>query len=550
MHRSLYFALASLLPLTAGAAEAVPARLQTGIAQISEVKLRADVTFLASDAMQGRLSLEQGDDIATDWVVSEFAKAGLKPAVTDANGKTSFLQAVPLIAYEPDSKATQLTLDRNGKQVSWNTPNASGRFPSSVDVNAPLVFAGYGITAPALGYDDYANVDAKGKVVVVFLGEPQTNDPKSSFNGVGNTRDAATRVKVLTAQAHGAVAVLIAPMPAGSRFTPMEMAARYKDQYKDSPGPEHAVFALADDELNIPSMMISSDVMEHLMATSGSTPTTLQASIDKDLKSVSRLLPDTSVSLHFASRLVKKGISWNVAGLLEGSDPALAAETIIISGHHDHHGAHDGAIFRGADDNASGTAGVVALAHAFMANPVKPKRSILFVVFGAEEPGLLGSFYMAAHPLRPLATTRAVINFDMIGRNEEISVQSKGLMEVPADTSNRLNLIGSIYSPDYRRTVGEQNRMVGLVLDDRYDHDTINNVFFRSDQFPFVLKDIPAFWWFTGFHPDYHHVTDTADRINYVKMANILRLAYLSAWQFADDKQPPRFLSNPTGIED
>lgn len=182
-----------------------------------------------------------------------------------------------------------------------------------------------------------------------------------------------------------------------------------------------------------------------------------------------------------------------------------------------------------------------------MANPIKPKRSILFVVFGAEELDLLGSFYMAAHPLRPLDTTRAVINFDMIGRNEKPSVQSKGFMDVPADTTNRLNLIGSIYSPDYRRTVGEQNQLVGLILDDRFDHDTINNVFFRSDQFPFVLKNIPAFWWFTGFHPDYHHVTDTADRINYVKMANILRLAYLSAWDFADASQPPRFLTNPTG---
>lgn len=547
MHRSLVVALAFLLPLAVGAREAVSPRLQTGLAQISEVTLRADVTFLASDAMQGRLSLEQGDDIAIDWVVSEFVKAGLKPAAKDASGKASFLQAVPLIAYTPNGKATKLVLQRNGKTVSWNSPDASGRFPTDLDVQGSVVFAGYGITEPDLGYDDYSNVDAKGKIVVVFSGEPQTNDPQSVFNGVGNTRNASSRVKALNAQAHGAIAVMIAPMPAGNRFSPAEMRARYSDQYKNTPGPQHATFSLANDEVGIPSMGISSDVMDQLMATSGSTATALQASIDKDLKSVSLALPDTNVSLHYESREVKKGTSWNVAGLLEGSDPALAAETIIISGHHDHHGAHDGAIFRGADDNASGTAGVVALAHAFMANPVKPKRSILFVVFGAEEPGLLGSFYMAAHPLRPLATTRAVINFDMIGRNEEPSVQSRGFMEVPADTTNRLNLIGSVYSPDYRRTVGEQNRMIGLVLDDRFDRDTINNVFFRSDQFPFVLKNIPAFWWFTGFHPDYHHVTDTADRINYVKMANILRLAYLSAWDFADADQPPRFLTNPAG---
>jgi len=196
--------------------------------------------------------------------------------------------------------------------------------------------------------------------------------------------------------------------------------------------------------------------------------------------------------------------------------------------------------------------GVVALAHAFTANTransgARPKRSILFVVFASEERGLLGAFYMAAHPLRPLETTRAMINFDMIGRNETESEQTKGLIEIPADTTNRLNLIGALYSPDYSKTVVEQNKHVGLELDDRFDHEAALNVFFRSDQFPFVLHNIPAFWWFTGFHPDYHHTTDTADRINYVKMAKILRLAYLSAFAFADEHTPPKFVESPGG---
>jgi Zn-dependent M28 family amino/carboxypeptidase len=160
---------------------------------------------------------------------------------------------------------------------------------------------------------------------------------------------------------------------------------------------------------------------------------------------------------------------------------------------------------------------------------------------------LLGAFYMAQHPLRPLATTRAMINFDMIGRNEEESDQTRGLIEVPKDTTNRLNLIGALYSPDYARAVQQENKRIGLDLDDRFDHETPLNVFFRSDQFPFVLRNIPAFWWFTGFHPDYHHTTDTWDRINYVKMAQILRLAYLSAFHFADGATPPRFVENPGG---
>jgi Zn-dependent M28 family amino/carboxypeptidase len=168
-------------------------------------------------------------------------------------------------------------------------------------------------------------------------------------------------------------------------------------------------------------------------------------------------------------------------------------------------------------------------------------------VFAAEERGLLGAYHMAMHPLRPLATTRAMINFDMIGRNETPSDQTTGLIEIPADTTNRLNLIGASYSPDFDRTVRAANRSVGLDLDDRFDRDNALNVFFRSDQFPFVLKDIPAMWFFTGFHPDYHHTTDTADRINYTKMTKIVKLSYLSAWRFANDAAGPAFVRDPAG---
>jgi Zn-dependent M28 family amino/carboxypeptidase len=167
------------------------------------------------------------------------------------------------------------------------------------------------------------------------------------------------------------------------------------------------------------------------------------------------------------------------------------------------------------------------------------------VVFASEERGLLGSYYMAQHPLRPLATTRAQINFDMIGRDEKPSRQTDGLIDIPPDTSNRLNLIGGPYSPDYDAVVKQENAHVGLVLDDRFDHDSVLNVFFRSDQFPFVLHDVPAFWWFTGFHPDYHHVTDTVEKIDFAKMKKILEVAYLSAWRFANDASTPKFVANP-----
>jgi Zn-dependent M28 family amino/carboxypeptidase len=176
-----------------------------------------------------------------------------------------------------------------------------------------------------------------------------------------------------------------------------------------------------------------------------------------------------------------------------------------------------------------------------VANPVKPKRSILFVVFAAEERGLLGSYYYAAHPLRPLATTRVVINFDMIGRNETPSKQTEGLVKIAADTSDELNLIGTNHSPDYKNTVAQADQSIGLKLNYKFDDDAALNVIQRSDQFPFTLHDIPAVWWFTGFHPDYHQPTDTVEKINFEKMTNIVKLAYLSGFQFANTAMPPKY---------
>ena len=536
--------------------KAVPARERAGFEAIQESHLRANLSFVASDALAGRLSLQPGDGVAVEWIASEFAKVGLTPAAVDASGKPSFLQPLDLIEYKPDRSAGTVTLSRGADaNLIWHAPEVLGAYKNDVDVTAPVVFAGFGITAPELGYDDYKDIDAKGKIVLVFDHEPQETDSKSIFNGTGNTRYATSRVKLLNAQAHGALAVLLVAEPNRKHMTNAERSAKIGGSVtRASP---LLLQALKDDELHIPLITVVDAVAARLLATAGTSPSVLQAAIDKDLTPQSRALADTNVSIHLKNSSRSVGTTWNVAGLLQGSDPALAAETILISAHHDHDGESPSAgapgsdgkpameIWHGADDNGSGTVGVVELAHAFAANQEKPKRSILFVVFASEERGLLGAYWMAAHPLRPLAGTRAMVNFDMIGRNEMASPQTDGLIEIPADTTNRLNLIGALYSPDYDRVVKEENKRIGLILDDRFDHESALNVFFRSDQFPFVLKDVPAFWWFTGFHPDYHHTTDTAEKINYVKMAKILRLAYLSAWNFGDSKRVPEFVANP-----
>ncbi|HEY7305455.1 MAG TPA: M28 family peptidase [Bryobacteraceae bacterium] len=538
-------AAAATFSMTAQSPPAVPERLRVGFETIREASLRANLTFLASDALQGRLSLQAGDDAAIQWVAAEFTKAGLKPGV--GNG---YLQPVELIEYRPDRARSYVELKRNGSVKQWKFPEISGAFPSDMDITGNIVFAGFGITAPELNYDDYQGIDVHGKIVLVFDHEPQEQDAASIFNGTGNTRYATTRVKVLNAQVHGAVAVLIAGEPNRKHPSNQERVVRIGGSVtRTLPLPSQA---LAEDVLHTPSAIVSDQVLQELMRGDGPTPSELQAAIDRDLKPQSRPLPGAVLTLHLRDASEAVGKTYNVVGLLEGTDPQLKAETVLISAHHDHDGVSGSEIWHGADDNGSGTVGVVALAHAYAANVdagqgEKPKRSILFVVFAAEERGLLGSFYMAEHPVRRLDTTRAMINFDMIGRNETESNQTRGLIAVPADTTNRLNLIGGLYSPDYKHTVETENKYVGLDLDDRFDHDAALNIFFRSDQFPFVLHDVPAFWWFTGFHPDYHHTSDTADKINYVKMTRILRLAYLTGFAFANDAKPPKFVESPNG---
>jgi Peptidase family M28/PA domain len=536
--------------LMAASQAAVPSAEKPGFEHLRLLDLKADLYFLSSDPLQGRMSLQTGDDAATQWIAAEFAKAGLQPAAQDAGGRPSYFQAVPLIEFRGDRTTSFLKFTHGGQSFQWVRPDMIGGFRDDIEITAPLVFAGYGITAPGLGYDDYRGIDARGKIVVVFEHEPQENDPHSRFAGTGNTRYATNRMKAVNAQAHGALAVLVVAEPNRKHPSNLDRLNRIGGSVtRANPLPSQV---LVDDEIHIPTVTVSDAAGTELLRAAGTTPQVLQSSIDQDLSNHSMPLGDSTATLHLGNKSRTTGTTYNVAGLLPGSDPTLAAETVMITAHHDHDGnspAADGAmeIWHGADDNGSGTVGVVALAHAFAANPAKPKRSILFVVFAAEERGLLGSYYMAAHPLRPLATTRAMINFDMIGRDEARSEQTDGLIEIPANTSNRLNLIGAAYSPQFRDTVVAANRTIGLDLDDRFDHENALNTFFRSDQFPFVLHDVPAFWFFTGFHPDYHHTTDTPEKIDYPKMLKILQLSYLSAWSFANAAGYPAFVPDPPG---
>jgi hypothetical protein len=198
---SLFFATALLWAQPA-------ARVETGYDSIQPARLKADLTFLSSDVMEGRLSLQRGSEVAIQWIASEFAKAGLKPLVGD-----SYLQPVPIVEFSADRALTSLTLARDGHNEVFHAPDATATFAHEVTVSGHVVFAGFGITAPELNYDDYAGIDARGKIVLVFNHEPQEADANSVFNGIGNTRYANNNYKLFNAERHGAVAVLTMPDP-------------------------------------------------------------------------------------------------------------------------------------------------------------------------------------------------------------------------------------------------------------------------------------------------------------------------------------------------
>lgn len=471
-----------------------------------EARLRADLDFLTSGALAGRVSLSPGAEIASRYLAAEFQKAGLEAR----------LQEFPLVAYRADPKSHQLLLTRGG--ATRALPEFAGGFYCDVDLKAPVVFAGYGITAPEYTYDDYAGLDAAGKIVLLFDHEPREDDPASVFNGAGHTLHAGRAAKLRNAQRHGAVAVLIATEPSHRASAPEPRA----------PLRGSAPTQSLDDPAQIPAFTIRETVLAELLAVTGRTPAAIQESIDGALRPQSQPLPDTVVEIRAVNSEQHRGISSNATGLLEGSDPALKSETILVTAHSDHLGVQNGHLYPGANDNASGTVAVMELARLF-ARARRPRRSILFIVFGSEEQMMLGSFYYAAHPLRPLETTRAVLNLDMIARDED------------AEAANRINLVGTYYSRGLLAVIQEQNRAAGLDLSTRLDADHTLNVLFRCDHLPFLLSGVPAVWFFGGFHPGYHEPSDTVDKLNFPKMKKVIRLAYDTAVALADAPHPPRF---------
>jgi hypothetical protein len=452
-------------------------------------------------------------------------KIGLQPA---ADG--GYLQQFDVVPVSLDGARSSLEVLRSGAGQSFEAGGVFFPDPGRpIDLLLDVVFAGYGITAPELGYDDYAGVDVSGKAVVIFDHEPQESDARSLFHGAGFTLHANVWTKTQNAQRHGAAAVLIATEPVNSH----RPAVRVPDRAGAQPQ------ALAASELRIPRFLVSSDAAAALLLPSGRTPAELQVRIDRGPSPASQALDGVQVRLRAANGHTAPQPSWNVAGLFAGTDPALSHETILVTAHYDHVGVQQGRLYPGANDNASGVAAMLEVARLIARQPLP--RSVLFVAFGSEEQLMLGSYHYVAHPLRPLETTRAVLNLDMMGRNEEHTPESLGAYELTAAASNGLNLVGAVFSPDLERLLANVAPAAGLVLSTKFDRESSTRALFRCDHLPFLQKGIPAVWLFGGFHPGYHEPTDTIDRLDFEKMARVVRLTVDGVRALAAARVPPRY---------
>jgi Peptidase family M28 len=508
-----------------------------GLDTIRADALKGHIFFLASDAMAGRDSMSHEGRIAADYIAGFFYRAGLQP-VGDNN---TFFQNFPMAEARIDREKTRLAarvVSKTGGSLDRDYvfgPDFTMPRQGNVDisVSAPLVFAGYGITAPEYDYDDFKGVDVAGKVIMILTHEPQETDPRSRFKGAWNTVHAYNWWKPEVARQHGTAAILLVQDRVSHR--PQRTASGPTNAQVRTDRGQHT---LTSPFWDTPVFSVTRRVADELLALSGRTIDQLQDAIDRAGTPQSMAVTGVNIDLRRAIKDRQVVQTRNVVGVVEGSDPVLKNEYVLVTGHYDHVGQKDQFIFHGADDNASACAAVIAMAEALTSTKERPKRSVMFLVFEAEEDGLLGAFHYVDHPIVPLDRTVAVLNMDMIGRDEDSPTWNTHA----ADNRNGVNVVGTLYNPDLRKVIEAENQRIGLTLDYKTDKDDREGWFSRSDHYPFAIKSVPMVLFNTGEHPDYHTANDTWDRINYPKIEKITRLVYLSAWNLANAANRPRFV--------
>jgi hypothetical protein len=536
-------------------------------------RLRAHIEYLASDKLEGRRTGTPGANLAAEYIAREFSRYGLRRSIgrdlpgmsiLEADSPKRYLQEFPYVAgvelgehnllYVNPGKADDTAQFRVGEDWMPLGFSSNGKIQG-----AEMVFAGYGISSAELKYDDYSASAAKDRVAIVFAGTPDDDNPHGQFARAGEIR-----FKAAAARAAGARALLIIT---GEEKLNDDRMSRLS---YDNAG-----------EAGIPVLVISRPLAQKLLAVGSLSE--YQAAADASPANNTGLRATMGTLLRAPIRLRKLDLSTevtrrlspsaNVVGILDGSDPTLKNEVIVIGAHYDHlgHGGEgslaprEGEIHYGADDNASGTAGMLELARLFTSQKLRPRRTIVFMAFSGEEEGLLGSNYYVNHPIVPLANTVTMINMDMIGRMKDNKLIVGGVGTAPewrqalaaANAPERMRVAIAPASPgDMPRPVSTVGRempgrevpivtgsngspVVTLSFEKPFDLALNEDGFGPSDHSSFYAKQVPVLFFWTGTHDDYHKPSDTADKINYADEARILGLVTRIVYEIdTNDKRP------------
>ena len=507
---------------------------------IRSADLRTDLFFIASDAMRGRLTNSVENRIATEFIKSRFERLGLTPA---AGG--SFFQTFDVVSATLGAP-NELEISAGGgptRRPLAGQDFVTQRFSASARAKGEVAFAGFGISWPELGHDDYRGGAVKGKIALVLAHEPGERDPSSRFNGVVTAERAVPWRKALAAQQNGAIGVIFVDDVHNHRES-TDFAATARGVWPQNPSPRTLGYTLAGwlDQIRIPAVQISRSLAADLIQPAGRTLEELSASAEKAGGVTPLAIAGIEVQIVTTVNRPTVTLS-NVAAMIEGSDQRLRDEVVVVTAHPDHEGAEGTQNFVGADDNGSGTVGLLEIAEAYSLaarDGRRPRRSVLFLSGNAEERGLLGAWAYTEQPIVPLERTVAVLNMDMIGRNEEVpaggGARFLGLEVQSAESNaNALELMGYSFAPELAGLVERMNKPYGLVLHKRLDNNA-SNLVRRSDHWPFLHRGVPALFFHTGLHPDYHTPNDRPDKINYDKMETIVRLVHAVSWALANDE--------------
>lgn len=514
--------------LAAAVFSSSPQAPQSGADSIRQSELREKIVFLASRELKGRGNGSPQLKEAADYIAQSLQRSGVKAAGDRGGFLQNFEMFIPRLG-----PSNAFTLD--GGAMRLGSDYVPHFLSPKGDVRGSLVFLGYGVSAPHLGFDEVSRVNLRGRIAVVIDGYPRSGDENSPFAIIDTTDFATVPSKARSVYESGAAGLIVIQNPANRNWTMAQLEDTFSPQYplREAPMGDPA----EPGNPKLPVVIVPPSLGTRLVPGIAA----LQRSIDETLKPQS-LAIDRTAALRVDVERTTFGTQ-NVVGTIEGSDPQVRDQVIVIGAHYDHDGESGGEIWPGADDDASGVAGMLELAEAFGNGAAPPRRTLVFCAFAGEEKGEVGSRHFVAHSAALVPRMAAMLQLDMIGRNEEHGADARlGLQrETSASNANSINVLGSIFSPDLKRQVEAANAGIGLQIRFRYD-DARQNLLRRSDQWAFLQKQVPSLFFYTGEHPDYHRPTDTADKINYPKLEKIVKLVYAAVNGLAADGARPRFV--------